>query len=333
MTVATPIAPVDAAAIRARKRPIAVAMVFVAELAWAFVMASPAHAWASRVWGSHPAGDGVLWDPGGRHLLVWLGQNDAGLGVTVRTTLLLLFVGAVLMQIPLGALLVSLAFSRARSAPLDEDELPGAPAAGVPPPATSLGWMTAVRVGLGAFLPLAGLLVLGSLIGVILIAIGSLASSAVDHGLAASMGDARSFVFRMVTLALFVGLAALFGVVIDLARAAVAREAGVAAANGSSPAGWSMMLRGVRVALVTARRGLRRAAGAWAWRAALGFGLIAVGYAASHFLGGRGGFALTALFVVHQAVVLGRVALRASWLARATAMIAPVQDARDEKKS
>ena len=85
---------------------------FVAELAWAFVVATPVHAWARRAWGAHPDGDAVLFAPGGRDLLVWLGQDDAGLSVTARTTIVLLAVGAVLLQLPFGALVASLAFGR-----------------------------------------------------------------------------------------------------------------------------------------------------------------------------------------------------------------------------
>jgi hypothetical protein len=72
---------VDPAEIRARRRPGAVVLVFLWELAWALVVATPVHAWATSAWGAHPDGDAVLWLPGGRDLLVWLGQEDAALGV------------------------------------------------------------------------------------------------------------------------------------------------------------------------------------------------------------------------------------------------------------
>ena len=88
------------------------------------------------------------------------------------------------------------------------------------------------------------------------------------------------------------------------------------------------MIRGLRVALCVARHGMVKATLAWAGRVVVGAALVAIGYVAAQVLGGLGGAALMLLFVVHQAVILGRVALRASWLARATAMIAPVQDAR-----
>lgn len=312
------IIPLPALEIRARKRPLAIAYVYLAELVWALLIATPVHAWARRAWGSHPDGDAVLWLPGGRELLVWLGQNDAALGVVSRTAIVLLVAGTIAMQLPLGALVVSLAFART------ERGEPGAPDTG-----RSLRWSSALRVGLGAFMPLAGLLALASIAAIIVLVIGGIAGSAVDHGLADRLGDARSFTLRLVTFAFFAAIAALLGVVVDLARAAIARDIGLASANGTTTPGWTTMLRGLRTALSVARKQLRPAAIAWAWRAALSLGLIVAGVAASQALGGKGGAALLLLWILHQAVVLVRVALRASWLARAVAFIAPVQDARN----
>jgi hypothetical protein len=55
----------------------------------------------------------------------------------------------------------------------------------------------------------------------------------------------------------------------------------------------------------------------WAWRALASLAPIVAAAWAADRLGGRGGAALFALLVLHQAVVLARVGLRASWLARA----------------
>lgn len=310
--------PLAAADIQARKRPLAVLFVFAAELAWALVVATPAHAWARRVWGAHPDGDGVLFHAGGRELLVWLGQTDAGMGVTSRVTLLLLVLGAVLMQLPLGALLASLAFSRDGAGN------------GAGDGRRSLRPLEAMRAGLGAFMPLSGALALGSLASIIVIALGAMASSAVDHALVDTVGDARAFQLRLVTFGLFLAVAAVIGVMVDLVRAAVARETGLAMIKGKSSPAWTVMLRGVKTSLRASRRGLPRATAAWAWRAAVGLALILAGSQAARALGGRGGSALIALFAIHQLVVLARVALRASWLARALALVVPVQDARDE---
>jgi hypothetical protein len=103
---------------------------------------------------------------------------------------------------------------------------------------------------------------------------------------------------------------------------------GLLANGGGAVSAWTLMLRGVSVALRTSRRALGQASLAWVARAAAGAALIAIGYLATQSLGGHGGVALVALFMLHQGIVLGRVALRASWLARALALVSRVQDAR-----
>ena len=312
----TPLAP---RSIHARKRPVAIAFVFVMELAWALVVATPVHAWARRVWGGHPAGDAVLFAPGARELMVWLGQNDAALAVTARTTIVLLAIGAVLMQLPFGALVASLAFGReVRTEDADGERVHlGAPRL-----------RGALQIGVSAFLPLAVLFVLGSVASLIVLLLGGLAASALDHTLTEALGDARSFTVRVVLFAMFAAVAAVIGVVVDLARAAVVRESGLSAASGTASPAWNVMLRGVRIALKTSRSSLGRATLGWTGRTVVGIALLAIGYVAADTFGGSGGLSLTLLFGIHQAVVLGRVALRASWMARALALVAPVQDAR-----
>lgn len=306
----TPLAP---RSIHARKRPVAIAFVFLMELAWALVVATPVHTWARRVWGGHPDGDAVLFGPGARDLMVWLGQNDAALSMTVRTTIVLLAVGAVLMQLPFGALVASLAFGR---------EVDDGGAGQI----RSLRLRSALQIGVSAFLPLAVLLVLGSVASIIVLVLGGLAASGLDHVLTEALGDARSFTVRVVLFAVFAAVAAVIGIVVDLARAAVVRESGLSAASGTASPAWNVMLRGVRIALKTSRSSLGRATVGWTGRTIVGIALIAIGFVAADELGGGSGLSLTLLFVIHQAVVLGRVALRASWMARALALVAPVQD-------
>lgn len=327
--------PLAPSSMHARRRPVAVASMFVAELAWALVVATPVHAWVRRAWASHPDGDRVLWAPGGRDLLMWLGQDDAAMPVTVRTIIVLLAVGAVLMQLPLGALVASLAFGREITLPTAEVVTPEGDAEAAPaPPRTvirSLRAVTAWKIGVGAWLPLAGLLALGTVLSIVVLALGGILAGLAEHGLVESLGDARSFTASVVVFALFAALACVLGVLVDLARAAVVREVGIAAANGTSSPGWNTLLRGIRTALSTARRSLGAATLGWAGRAVVGLALVAIGFVAASALGGRGGSALTALFIAHQGVVLGRVALRASWLARALALVSPVQDEREAK--
>jgi hypothetical protein len=323
-------------AIRARRRPAAVLLLYFAELAWALLVAVPVHAWARHVWGAHPEGDAVLFAGGNRELLVWLGQADAALPTTARTTMVLLVLGTVLLQLPLGALLASLAFERNAGEAGDAGVMSGAAETGVMSGAAetgaarrSLRTVDALRVSVSAFLALAGALVLGAVAAIVVLGLGGLAASAVDGVLTERLGDARAFTAGVLVFALFAAIAAIVGVFVDLARAAIARSAGLLALRGPSSTSWSMLLHGVGVALSTARRSLGRATLAWASRAAAGAALLAIGYAITESLGGKGGAPLVALFVAHQAIVLGRTALRASWLARALTLVAPVQDARN----
>jgi len=298
--------------IAARRRLSVILFVWAWELALAFVVTSPTHAWARRVWGGHPDGDAVLFRPGARALLVWLGQGDAALPVVSRTTMVLVIAGAVASQLALGALLVGIGFAR------DDDDRPPR-------------LRDAVSAATRAFLPLSALLAFSVLAQGLVVGAGMLASSAVDHRLADRVGDARSFTLRLVVMAAFVVIALVIGVFVDLARAAVARDValGPEGSAGRTRPAWNTMLLGIRAALTVVRRGrgLPRPLLAWAWRATAGVALLGVGWAASGALGGRGGLTLWLLAAVHQGVVLARVALRASWLARAMRHVALVQDA------
>lgn len=307
------LSPAATGAIRARRRPLAILYVYLAELAWALVVATPVHAWARRVWGAHPDGDAVLWLPGGRELLTWVGQEGAALGVVSRTTIVLLVVGMVAMQIPLGALLASLAFRR--DAELGGDRAPR--------------WRSALGIGTAAFWSLAGLLVLGAITGVVVVGAGAMLGSALDGALAERLGDARAFQARVAVVALSVLLACLVGVVVDLARAAVARDAGLGAIRGDRASSWTMMRRALGVSLSAMRRNIGAATVAWGWRAAASLSFVGAGIVVAQGLGGKGGAALLLLWLGHQGIVVARVALRASWLARALAFVAPVQDARN----
>src|SRR5260221_8918144 len=78
-------------------------------------------------------------------------------------------------------------------------------------------------------------------------------------------------------------------------------------------------------ALALATRSFRRTPASlcwsWGWRALVSLAPVAAAAALAEGIGGRGGIALVVLALVHQAVVLARVALRASWLARAVRVV------------
>lgn len=269
-------------------RAIAVVLVFAWELAWGLVVATPVHAWVKQAWGAHPDGDAVLFEPGGRALVLMLGNGGDAMGVVVATVAVLLVAGAVLGQVPLGALVAALA-RRTR-------------------------FVDALATGVRAWLPLSAVLVIAGVVQGVLLAIGGFAGSALDHALRDALGDARAFGARLVVLAVFVAIAAVVGIVADLARVAVVRDLETAPA-------WTNVRAGIGAALRTTRRSFGGALGGWAWRAALAAALLGAAWMAGGIVGGRGGAALVALFVFRQLMVLGRTALRASWLAHALRLV------------
>jgi hypothetical protein len=285
----------DAKTIRARRRPIAIAIVWAWELAWGLLVAAPLHAWARRTWGHHPDGDGVLFREGGYELATWFGEGDAALGVVVRTTLVRLAARAIFSQIPLGALVASLATGR-----------------GAQHRAPRL--VDAFRAGAGAWLPLLGVLVLSVAIQGLILAVGAFAAAGLDRALAASSGDNRALAFALVVFGFFGAIAGLVGVVADFARVHIARDMAITTGTRS---GWARLGRGLLASLSTARRSLFRAYGGWLWRAAASVALAYGGWQIGGLVGGKGGSALAGLFVAHQAIIGLRVGLRASWLAHA----------------
>lgn len=297
--------------IRARRRPLAIALVYGWQLAWGFVLATPAHAWANRSWGAHPEGDGVLFRPGAYNLVSWFLVADAALGVVTRTTLVLFAAGVLLSQIPLGALLASLATGRG--------------AVGVAPrPATAL------RASIGSFFPLLVVLVLTSIVQLAIVAGGAWVASSASRAFLPSIGETPAFGVNIVVLALFGLGACVVGVLGDVARAAVVHD--VITNDDEERRAFSRIKASIVTTRLVSRNALTAAALAWAWRAAIGVGLVFVGAIASNALGGQGGGALAALTVIHQAVVLARTAVRASWLARATRLVAYVARARGNQR-
>lgn len=295
-------------AIRARTRPFAILAYWLWEAAFALVVATPVHAWARRAWGTHPSGDAVLWAPGARDLLAWLGDEGPARVVVLRTSIALFALGIVLVQLPLGALLASLAFGR------DEDGRP-------------LRIARAASYGVRAFVPMGSLLVIAGCVELAAVGTFGFGAAATGDAVAARLGDMGAFVVRAVVTGLGLVLAGAVGAIVDIARAhvvqgVVSEDAPILgeAIAGVAPRG--RVLGALRVIWKTPSRALRAALVAWAWRAAVGLVLVLVAAKVADALGGRGGLALALLACVHQGVVLGRAALRASWLARASRLAA-----------
>jgi hypothetical protein len=290
----------ETAQIRARKRPRAVLVACMWELACGLFIATPVHAWARSTWGGHPDGDAVFFRPGGHALLSWLGERGAALPIVVKTSFVTMLGLAVLGQIVTVLLVASLATADDEGRPL--------------PLAASL------RTGVAAFVPMLGIGVLAAVSEGFVLGLGLLAGAGLEHALQESIGDARAFTVQAVVVSLFAIAMSVVGVLADFARVAVARDA--AMGEPGVKAG-RRMRTGLGAALRATRRSLVRGSLAWAWRAALGFLLVYVGARAGDVAGGAGGIALWALFALHQVIVLARTALRASWLANALRLVLP----------
>ena len=277
--------------VRARERPVAVVLVYIWELAWALLVAAPIHAWAKRSWGAHPDGDAVLFKAGARELSTWFAGGDEAASVVVRLTLVLLVVGAIAGQIPLGALVASL-IRRIRAT-------------------------QALAVGVRAWIPLCGVLVLATFVELLVLAGGMFAASAIDHALRDRLGDARAFGVRLAIFAFFVVIAALVGIIADLARVAVARDVAEQDPDAEPRSAFTVLRGGLGVAFSTIRRSFGTAFMGWTWRTIIGVMLLGLAWGIGSLVGGRGGIVLFLLFLLHQGIVFVRTALRASWLAHA----------------
>jgi len=272
------------AAIRARRNARAVAGLCAWQAVIALLAACPFVTLAQAVYGRAPAGDAPLWREGGLALLDALWHEAHGATAAARTAAAILIAGSVAGLVPLGCLLATMIHRAGGSGPL------GLPRA-------------LLRAG-QAFPAFAILLVLLGL-GQGLAAAGAWAAQSLGEAWTrGALGEARAQQFGVGLALPFALSVAVLGVLHDLSRAAALRF--------RLPA---------LPALVTAGRALRRhpaaVVWAWAWRSGASLLPVAGGAAVAARLGGRGGTALVVLALAHQAAAASRVALRASWLARA----------------
>jgi hypothetical protein len=126
--------------------------------------------------------------------------------------------------------------------------------------------------------------------------------------LESSLGEARAQQIAAATTVLLLLPTLVAGVVHDLARAAAIRFE----VNAT---------RALRLALNALGHGMLASLWSWGWRNAIAWTPVAMGALLAGRLGGRAGGALFALAILHQLVVLARVALRASWLAKAMRLV------------
>lgn len=279
----------EPSAIRARRRPGLVAILYLHRLVASVVVAAPVAATVSLIVSRDPRGDLLLWQPGG----VWLLEVARLLRTSAMAFAAVGGVAALLAAavglVPLAVLLAGLG----RRGPL------------------SLAWLLG-RAGahLGTLATLFGLALAaqGLVLAIVVLATESVAMTmqarpAVD-------------VLRAVGWALALALVAAAGVVHDLARAA---------AVGADCDLYAALTRAVDVAAAAPVRLLA----AYAWRGALSLCALALAawLAARVGVATRGALVTTA--VVHQAGVVLAVALRASWLAAALRAVVPAAASAD----
>jgi hypothetical protein len=270
--------------VRARARPRAILAVWVWESVLALVATFPAAALARGTYGRHPGGDASLWDLGALPLLGLLTHEANALRAATATATAVLVIGAVAGLVPMAALMISIS-----SATADGHAIAGA---------------RSVEGALRVFRPLGVLLLLMGAGEALSVTAAVLLGEGVQAWGNASLGEARAQQ-AAIAVGAFVLLGAIaLAVMHDLARAAVVRL------DLPSMAALSLGASAFQRAPIAATW-------SWAWRAIASIAPVAaVGLLASR-IGGRGGITLVVLAALHQAVVLSRIALRASWLAKA----------------
>jgi hypothetical protein len=276
--------PLATSSVRARARPRAVIGVWAWETVLSLMGALPAVALVRAAYARHPRGDAPLWDAGALPLLGLLSREANGVRAATTTAAVALLLGATLGLVPMAALMVSISTATRDGRPIGGAQTAQRALRVLQP----LGVLLVV-VGLGQGVVVGSALLLGA-------GAQSLAHRSLGEALAQQLALALGAAVLLGALAL--------GVTHDLARAAVVR-----------------FELGAMRALGVGARALRQAPFAvswsWGWRTVSSAApIVAVAWLADR-IGGRGGVALVVLAALHQCVILARVALRASWLAKA----------------
>ncbi len=271
-------------AMRARRRPLAVLAYYIYQLALSLVVAWPVSRALAALFGGHPRGDSVLFDDGGWALLALRASFDRASPAFFGLLVLVAVLGSVLGVLPLSALLTSMSHAT--------------PDTRAPRARHLAPYLVAT------FAPLVYLLALGAALELSLLAVAAWAFGATRESLEPRYGDARADQLATIACLGVLLLAAAVAVLHDLARAAVVRHrVGV--------------MGSVKVALATFRRVAFRVLWSWAWRALVAVALVVIVALIVPHLGMRGTITLVVVALLHQLVIIARVALRASWLARA----------------
>jgi hypothetical protein len=276
--------PLVSSSIRARRCPGAAAGVWAFQTVFALVASWPAVALVRASYGRSSSGDASLWEPGSLPLLTLLSREANGVRAATGTAGAVLVLGAVTGLVPLAAAMIAMATTR-RSG-------------------LGIGLGEAVGRAVGVFRPFALLFLTVTLAqgitGAALVFIGQL----VEAWSRRSLGEAHAQQLGIAIGAALVPCVVVLGIVHDLARAAVVR---LALGPFDALAAGAQVLRAAPLSLTWS----------WTWRALASLMPVLAVAALADRIGGRGGIALLLLGLLHQSVVLARVAVRGSWLAKA----------------
>jgi hypothetical protein len=269
-------------AVRARRHPWALAGLWGWQTVLAVGASWPAASVVRVVYGIGPRGDAPLWDAGGHALLDFLWHSARGLAPVTAAGELALIVGAVAGLLPMAGAMFAMAYAtRDRHA---------------------AGFVRSMTAALRVMPSLLLLLVVVSVAQAVAAGIGVAVGAAVEGWAHAGFGEARAQRIGIAAGLVFVALVSGLGVVHDLARAAVVR----------SRVSW---LRALVLGARTFGRSPLPLWWSWAWRALISLAPVLAVAAVATRIGGRGGATLLLLALLHQAVVVSRVAVRTSWLA------------------
>jgi hypothetical protein len=267
---------------RARSHPWAVVGLWAWQTAVAMGASVPAAAFVGGVYGAGPRGDAPLWDPGGHALLDFLWHGAHAVHAWTAAAEIALVLGAVGGLLPTAAAMIAIAWTQRDRATAGLAQSLSAALPALPALVFAFFVLTAAQA--------------------LTVGIGAGASGAIEGWTHAALGEARAQRLGLAVAFAFVLVASGLGVVHDLARAAVV----------------CARARGPRAIVI----GARAFGGAplllwwsWAWRWLGSLAPVLAVAALTGQVGGRGGAALVFIATLHQAVVLTRVGLRASWLA------------------
>ena len=264
----------------ASRRAGVVLLVYVVHAMTALALSFP----VAKVLGSptlvHPRGDLVLFDPGGLFLSEIVHHNRAALTNAIEGSYFAILLVGYLGLLPLAALLHALS----HAGRLTLSGLLAASARFFGPLSLLLAFAL-LAAALSAFFPLA---------------IGELVGDKVKAAMSDRGADLVLLGFRVLALA----IAAIVGVVHDLARAwVVSRDV---------PA-----LRAARLAIATFQAFPGRALGGWSVRGFFSLCLIAAGAWVTTRVPLESGVGFAAVVLLHQAIAFALIYLRADWLSLA----------------